>query len=50
MTTNSDFNDYETITDLLASNYLKGAISGISAEMKPTFHDLATWMAMWDQI
>ena len=43
MTTNSDFNDYEAITDLLISHYLKGAISGKSAEMKPTFHEGATW-------
>ena len=43
MTTNSEFNDYEAITDLLTSHYLKGAISGKSAEMKRTFYDAATW-------
>ncbi len=43
MGTTSDLDDYKAITNLLISNYLKGAISGKSSEMKPTFHNDATW-------
>ena len=43
MGTTSDLDDYKAITNLLISNYLKGAISGKGSEMKPTFHNDATW-------
>ena len=39
----SNLNDYQAITDLLTSHYLKGAISGKGSEMKPTFHNEASW-------
>ena len=42
MGTTSDLDDYKAITNLLISNYLKGAISGKGSEMKPTFHNDAT--------
>ena len=43
MGTTSNLDDYKAITNLLISNYLKGAISGKGSEMKPTFHNDATW-------
>jgi len=43
MSTTSDLDDYKAITNLLISNYLKGAISGKGSEMRPTFHNHATW-------
>ena len=43
MSTTSDLDDYKAITNLLISNYLKGAISGKGSEMRPTFHNDATW-------
>ena len=43
MTTTLDLNDRKAITNLLTSHYLKGAISGKGSEMKPTFHNDATW-------
>jgi len=43
MTTNLDFHGYEAITELLKPHYLKAAISGKSSEMKPIFHNDATW-------
>lgn len=43
MSSQSDINDYEAITNLLKNNYLKGAISGQGSEMKPSFHEDATW-------
>ena len=43
MSTTSDLEDYKAITNLLISNYLKGAISGKGSEMRPTFHNDATW-------
>ena len=43
MTTTPDLNDHIEITNLLTSHYLKGAISGKGSEMKPTFHNDATW-------
>ena len=43
MSTTSDLDDYKAITILLISNYLKGAISGKGSEMRPTFHNDATW-------
>ncbi len=43
MTTTTDIHDYEAITNLLTSHYLKGAVSGKGAEMKPSFHEDATW-------
>ena len=38
-----DFDDGKAITNLLTSHYLKGAISGKGSEMKPSFHNDATW-------
>ncbi len=43
MTTTTDINDYEAITNLITNHYLKGAISGKGSEMKPSFHEDATW-------
>ena len=43
MTTTAGSNDYNAINNLLTSHYLKGAISGKGIEMKPTFHNDATW-------
>jgi len=43
MTAITDINDYEAITKLVTSHYLKGAISGKGSEMKPSFHKDATW-------
>lgn len=43
MTTTTDINDYEAITNLLTNHYLKGAISGKGSEMKPSFHEDAAW-------
>ena len=43
MTTTTDLNDREAITNLLTSHYLKGAVSGKGSEMKPTFHNDSTW-------
>ena len=43
MTSAQDLSDYKAITNLLTSNYLKGAVSGKSSEMKPSFHDDSTW-------
>lgn len=43
MTTTTDINDYEAITNLVANHYLKGAVSGKGSDMKPSFHDGATW-------
>ena len=43
MSTTSDLDDYKVITNLLISNYLKGAILGKGSEMRPTFHNDATW-------
>jgi hypothetical protein len=42
MTTATNINDYEAITALI-QHYVKGAMSGKGAEMKPAFHDDATW-------
>ena len=43
MTTTSELNDFKSITTLLTSHYLKGAVSGKGSEMKPSFHDDAAW-------
>ena len=43
MTTTAGSNDYNAINNLLTSHYLKGAISGKGIEMKPTFHNDASW-------
>ena len=43
MTTTTDLNDYKAITNLLTSHYLKSAVSGRGSEMKPSFHNDATW-------
>lgn len=43
MTDTTHLDDYEAITDLVTSHYLKGAVSGKGSEMKPTFHEAATW-------
>ena len=43
MSTASDLDDYKAITNLLTIHYLKGAISGKGSEMKPSFHNEATW-------
>jgi hypothetical protein len=43
MTTTTDLKDYKSITNLLTSHYLKGAVSGNGSEMKPSFHDDAAW-------
>lgn len=42
MTTATNINDYEAITALI-QHYVKGAMSGKGSEMKPAFHDEATW-------
>ena len=39
----TDINDYEAITNLVTNHYLKGAVSGKGSEMKPSFHESATW-------
>jgi hypothetical protein len=39
----NDSMNREQITALLTDNYIKGAISGNSNEMLPTFHEEATW-------
>ena len=43
MDTTTDLDDYKAITNLLITHYLKGAISGKGYEMKPSFHNNATW-------
>jgi hypothetical protein len=43
MTTTSDLNDRKAMTSLRTSHYLKGAISGKGSEMKPSFHNDASW-------
>ncbi len=43
MTTTTDINDYKAITNLITNYYLKGAISGKGSDMKPSFHEDATW-------
>lgn len=43
MATITDINDYKAISDLITNYYLKGAVSGKGAEMKPSFHEDATW-------
>ena len=43
MTTTKDLDDYKAITNLLTNHYLKGAISGKGSEMKPSFHNDASW-------
>lgn len=42
MTTATNIKDYEAITALI-QHYVKGAMSGKGSEMKPAFHDDATW-------
>ena len=43
MTLSTRIDDYKEITKLLTENYIKGAISGNSNDMKPSFHKDATW-------
>lgn len=43
MTTTTHIDNYKEITRLLTENYIKGAISGNSNDMKPAFHKNATW-------
>ena len=43
MSANNDFDDYKEITNVLTDHYLRGAISGKSSEMKPSFHNDSSW-------
>jgi len=43
MTASIRLDDYKEITKLLTENYIKGAISGNSNDMKSSFHEDATW-------
>tara|TARA_B110000003_G_scaffold160658_2_gene160738 strand:- start:8111 stop:8485 length:375 start_codon:yes stop_codon:yes gene_type:complete len=43
MNTHSELDDYKAITNLLVDHYLTGAISGKGSEMKPSFHNDASW-------
>jgi|TARA_B110000238_G_C15968366_1_gene370575 hypothetical protein len=43
MPTTNDIDDHKEITNVLTDHYLRGAISGKSSEMKPSFHNDSSW-------